>query len=164
MVMVLEITRKILAKEKYFVGYTTNDELTVPDVNPLVALWDQVHKIKKDITECITDGNEIGINLNMASKSKKFKYFTGVEATTPTSNPTLETYTLRATEYLVCQFEAENFHTLITEAISKAYAYMDIWIKNRILFTKIEHIAYEVYYHSTPKSAYMELWILLKKH
>ena len=108
------------------------------------------------------DGNEIGVNLNLAKRTKELKYFAGVETTKEYDYDDLEKYTITKNKYIVCKFEAENFYTLITDTIGKVYQYMYLWVKNKNV--KVEPVAIELYYGSSPESSYMELWIPLMEN
>lgn len=158
--IVLEITRITLEKPKYFAGYIASGILYTPSVDPLADVWSKVHKTKKDIKGYLPDGNEIGINLNLAKKTKEVKYFAGVEVSEECDNSELEKYTLAGGKYIACKFEAENFEILVTDTIYKVYKYMYLWVKNKKV--KVEPVAIELYYGSSPDSSYMELWIPLK--
>ncbi|TLG77259.1 AraC family transcriptional regulator [Culicoidibacter larvae] len=158
--IVLEVTRKTLAHPKYFSGFTATGVLEPPSADPLEAVWNTLHQTKKDIKGYLPDGNEIGVNLNLAKRTKEVKYFAGAETDKEYADDTLEHYTLTARNYIVCQFEAENFEMLITDTITKVYQYMYLWVRNKKIAVSPEAI--ELYYGSTPDSSYMELWIPLK--
>jgi len=158
--IVLEVTRMYLEKPKYFAGYIATAVLEAPSVDPLEEVWRKVHQTKKEIKGYMPDGNEIGINLNLAKRTKELKYFAGVE-TSKEYDDNLEKYTLTNRKYIVCKFEAENFNTLITDTIGKVYKYMYLWVRNKRV--KVEPVAIELYYGSSPNSSYMELWIPLKE-
>ncbi len=160
--IVLEVTRISLEKPKYFAGYIANGILEAPSVDPLEEIWNKVHQTKKDIKGYMLDGNEIGVNLNLAKRTKELKYFAGVETTKEYDYDDLEKYTITKNKYIVCKFEAENFNTLITDTIGKVYQYMYLWVKNKNV--KVEPVAIELYYGSSPESSYMELWIPLMKN
>ena len=160
--IVLEVTRISLAKPKYFAGYIANGILEAPSVDPLEEIWNKVHQTKKDIKGYMLDGNEIGVNLNLAKRTKELKYFAGVETTKEYDYDDLEKYTITKNKYIVCKFEAENFNTLITDTIGKVYQYMYLWVKNKNV--KVEPVAIELYYGSSPESSYMELWIPLMEN
>lgn len=157
--IVLEVTRISLEKPKYFAGYIANGILEAPSVDPLEEIWNKVHQTKKDIKGYMLDGNEIGVNLNLAERTKELKYFAGVETTKEYDYDDLEKYTITKNKYIVSKFEAENFNTLITDTIGKVYQYMYLWVKNENV--KVEPVAIELYYGSSPESSYMELWIPL---
>ena len=160
--IVLEVTRISLEKPKYFAGYIANGILEAPSVDPLEEIWNKVHQTKKDIKGYMLDGNEIGVNLNLAKRTKELKYFAGVETTKEYDYDDLEKYTITKNKYIVCKFEAENFYTLITDTIGKVYQYMYLWVKNKNV--KVEPVAIELYYGSSPESSYMELWIPLMEN
>ena len=160
--IVLEVTRISLEKPKYFAGYIANGILEAPSVDPLEEIWNKVHQTKKDIKGYMLDGNEIGVNLNLAKRTKELKYFAGVETTKEYDYDDLEKYTITKNKYIVCKFEAENFNTLITDTIGKVYQYMYLWVKNKNV--KVEPVAIELYYGSSPESSYMELWIPLMEN
>ena len=157
--IVLEVTRISLEKPKYFAGYIANGILEAPSVDSLEEVWNKVHQTKKDIKGYMLDGNEIGVNLNLAKRTKELKYFAGVETTKEYDYDDLEKYTITKNKYIVSKFEAENFNTLITDTIGKVYQYMYLWVKNENV--KVEPVAIELYYGSSPESSYMELWIPL---
>ena len=160
--IVLEVTRISLEKPKYFAGYIANGILEAPSVDPLEEIWNKVHQTKKDIKGYMLDGNEIGVNLNLAERTKELKYFAGVETTKEYDYDDLEKYTITKNKYIVSKFEAENFNTLITDTIGKVYQYMYLWVKNENV--KVEPVAIELYYGSSPESSYMELWIPLMEN
>lgn len=157
----LEITRIHLEKEKYFAGYIATGELIAPSVDTLAKVWEKVHATKKDINGYMPNGNEIGVNLNLAYSTKEVKYFAGVETSQETSDKTLEKYILETGKYIVCMFEAEDFDTLITDTVDKVYKYMHVWVSNKKVMVK--PVAIEMYYNSSPDSSYMELWIPLQQ-
>ncbi|AKL95139.1 transcriptional regulator AraC family [Clostridium aceticum] len=154
--IVLEITRHFLNKPKYFAGYTVEVTHKSPSIDPLEDIWNKVHAIKANIEQCMPEGNEIGISLNIG-ESEKLKYFAGVETREKIEDDKMETYTLIDRRYIICKFEAENFYTLITETINKVYQYMHLWITKKKI--NVEHTAIELYYGSSPDRTYMELWI-----
>jgi len=157
--IVLEVTRRFLEKPKYFAGYIGTGELGKTGVDPLEEVWNKVHETKANIPEYLPEGNEIGVNLNLAKRTNKIKYFAGVETRNEVQDESLENYTITSRNYLVCQFEAEDFYTLITDTIMKVYNYMYLWVTNKKV--KVEPVAIELYYGTSPDSAYMELWVPL---
>jgi len=160
--IVLEITRIALDKSKFFAGYIATGVLEVPSVDPLVEVWQKVHRTKVNFKGYTPKGNEIGINLNLAKRTKDLKYFAGAETNKEVQDESLETYVVNKGKYIVCKFEAEDFNTLITDTIGKVYSYMYLWIRSKKLMSSVEHIALEMYYDSSGDSSYMELWIPLK--
>lgn len=158
--IVLEVTRRVLAQPRYFAGYIATGVLDPPSIDPLEEVWNTLHRTKNDIKGYMPDGNEIGVNLNLAQRTTEVKYFAGVEIDKEYSDDDLDHYTLTAREYIVCQFEAETFEILVTDTIPKVYHYMYLWVRNKKIAVSPEAI--ELYYSATPESAYMELWIPLK--
>lgn len=154
--IVLEVSRTFLKKEKYFAGYTTEVVLEAPSVDPLEDIWNKLHKTKTTMDSYLPDGNEIGISFAMGEHNK-LKYFAGAETSKEISDKNFDKFIVKSQPYIICKFEAENFYTLITDTIDKVYKYMHLWITKKEI--NAEHIAMEMYYNSTPESAYMELWI-----
>ncbi|ARE87509.1 Bacterial transcription activator, effector binding domain [Clostridium formicaceticum] len=64
---------------------------------------------------------------------------------------------MSAGKYVVCRFEAENFHLLTTDVLDKAVKYMyETWLlKNEI---KTELLMLELYLDTPPEGTAMEIW------
>jgi AraC family transcriptional regulator len=160
--IVIEVTKFTLNKPKYFAGYIATDVMRITGIDPLAETWQKLHQTKADIKGYMPSGNEIGINLNLAKRTKELRYFAGVEIKEE-NNEDFEKFTLKKGRYIVCKFEAEDFNTLVTDTIYKVYSYMYLWVSDKKLMSDVEHVAIELYYQPSQKNTYMELWIPLKE-
>jgi len=160
--IVLEVTTITLEKPKYFAGYIATGVMKPTGIDPLVETWQKLHATKANIKGYMPNGNEIGINLNLAKRTKELKYFAGVETKQESKEDSLDKYTIKSGKYIVCKFEAEDFNTLITDTIGKVYGYMYLWVSGKKLMDSVEHVAIELYYPPSQENTYMELWIPLK--
>ncbi len=60
-------------------------------------------------------------------------------------------------DYVVCKFEAENFHLLTTNALDKAVKYMySTWLPKNEVIT--EPFMVELYLNKKEEEVSMELW------
>ncbi|WP_051412092.1 GyrI-like domain-containing protein [Halonatronum saccharophilum] len=155
--IVLRISRRNLYVSRYFAGLSIDVEFSDnPSIDFLAELWNSFHRKKGAIENIKEGGNEIGVG--RASEKEGFlRYFVGVEVDSLTSHNEFSHFEMSTGNYIVCNFEAEDFHLLTTDALNKAVKYMyGIWLlKNEI---KTEPAMVEVYLESSQESAAMEIW------
>jgi len=163
--MVLEINRRILDEPIYFVGirdfvrldwYRPDGKVTGVD-DPGMT-WGRFHEIKHKI-EGVPDGRELGVSYSGDAPKGHFSYFAGKEASLETPESThgdFISWTLHAAKYVVCGFETEDFEELVTNAIYKAGAFAEAWIKKHNIIC--QHSMPELYFPHKTDAVYMELW------
>lgn len=163
--IVIEINRRALDLPINFMGITDftpiegqmpAGENTGPDL--LGRVWDKFHKAKSDIPRK-TGGREIDVCYAGDAPEGYFTFFVGAEIENQIEVDGFATWQMPMGNDIVCGFEAENFEQLVTDAVYKAWKYMDLWFEKHGL--KMDHnlCSPEVYYGSSPESPYMELWI-----
>ncbi len=161
--LVLEIIRTTLAEPIHFMGLLDYIPIAAQfpvgestGVDKPGELWKQFHQVKGSIPR-IPKGRELGVSFLGDAPVGYFSYFTGAEIEAEAIDPRFAAWLLPAGAYIVCGFEAENFHTLTTVALNKAIRFTNDWLKHHNLTADM--FAPEVYYDSTPESTYMEFWV-----
>lgn len=161
--LVLEFNRKTLEQPVSFSGVTgivpiegqmPLGEATGVDLPGEV--WREFHR-KKHLIPRMKSGREIGVAYLGDAPGGCFTYFAGSEVENTARDDRFALWRLPAGEYVICGFEAEDFAQLVTAALNKAVKYSGTWLEKHGLTTQ----AYspEIYYDSSPKGTYMELWI-----
>lgn len=166
--IVLEINRRSIAEPAYYIGMKRDlpighiDGLgTESVVDPLGILWDDLHEHMHSVLGLPKDAEEIGVALP-SSEEGFFSYFAGAMSKPRETPDCYTTWALPEGEYIVCSFEAEDFETLVMDALYKAQQYLyNTWLPNYNLAT--EPFCAERYPSHSPETTYMELWLKLAK-
>lgn len=169
--IVLEYCRKTLDRPIHFLGiedlwrFESGKMLGErPGVSGPGIIWDKFHKVINDIP-CKPYGKQVGVSYHGGAPEGYSTYFVGAEVDTiSTANLTDNRFTswvFPAREYVVCQYEAENFD-LLMGYLGKMMKFTRYWLKAHGL--RADGFFPEVYYNN-PKTvhAYMEMWIPFKK-
>ncbi len=159
--IILEVKRAAIDVSRIFSGYTTQNPINdTPGIDFLGELWNKFHANKERISNLLPSGNEAGISFP-GEKAGYFSYFAGAEVKDNSLESDFEKYILPSGEYVVCSFEAENFHLLTTDALNKARDYtLGVWLPAHKL--EIEPFMAEIYYETTPEATLMEIWLKLR--
>lgn len=164
--IVLEVNRRQLNQPIRFVGLEKKMPVqfveglgTESGVDPLDALWRDLHKQKVPKLAVTDDAEEVGVSHPCAEEGY-FVYFAGAKtdrADIPEGFTSLE---LPQGKYIVCTFEAENFQALVMNGLYKAEQYLyGTWLPNHKLQT--EPFCAERYASHTPQTTSMEVWLKL---
>lgn len=156
--IVLEVNRKRLNYERHFAGLFIDTKFSNdPSLDFLAELWHTFHNKKHSINNLKQNGNEIGVG-SPSEKEGYLKYFVGKETLDINHQKDFINWPMPSGNYIICSFEAENFHLLTTDALDKAVKYMyDTWLKKKGITT--EPFMAELYYDTAPESAAMEVWL-----
>jgi AraC family transcriptional regulator len=161
--IVLEINRKTFSEPVNFmgvIGYVPmSDQIPVGEstgIDMPGEIWRRFHQEENHLRR-IPNGLELGVAYMGDAPEGCFTYFAGAQIEAGTTDDRFQTWQLPAREYIVCGFEAENFDALTNEALNKAIKYSGLWLEKRNL--AMDMFMPEVYYSSTPDTAYMELLI-----
>lgn len=161
--LVLEFNRKTLKEPVLFMG--VKGIIPIEGQMPLGestgldmpgAVWERFHREKVNMP-LIPCGREIGVAYMGDAPEGSFTYFAGGEVKAGAENADYATWSLPSREYVICGFEAEDFQTLVTEALNKAVKYSVLWLEKHHL--TMEVYSPEIYYDSSPERNYMELWM-----
>lgn len=159
--IVLEVSRNNLPFSRHFMGLSGDVEFSGgPMVDFLAELWNDFHKTKMHIGCKLNDGNEIGV-ASPSNKEGHISYYVGAEVGNVETLKGFKHYEIHPGNYIVCSFEAENFHQLTTEALDKAVRYMyQTWLpKNNV---KTENFMAELYQHAQNEESAMEIWFMIR--
>lgn len=166
--LVLEMNRKILSEPIDFMGFVgyvpIAGQFPVGEATGMDMpgeIWRRFHQEKGKIRR-LPGARELGVAYIGDAPEGSFSYFAGAEVEAGTADDCFKTWQLPVREYIVCGFEAENFHELTTVALNKAIKYSGLWLQKHSLTTDM--FAPELYYGSTPESTYMEFWMPISKH
>lgn len=186
--IVLELSRRRLEEPQWFTGFSAEapvglvEELGVESgEDPLYELWESFHRYRNDIPGLIPGGDDLGVAYPGDSPGS-FRYFAGAQSNIAGAHPghaapgcggtelgtepgaaevhglPLETWELAAGEYIVCTFSAENFNSLVMDALYKAQRYLfGTWLPNHGLCT--EPFSAERYERHDASATTMELWV-----
>ncbi|MEG0528591.1 MAG: AraC family transcriptional regulator [Longicatena sp.] len=163
--IILEITRRQLTVPEHFVGLKTKLPVSFVaglgiecGVDPLYTLWETFHKKKAFMNRLSVDGDEIGVAYPCEEEGY-FHYFVGGGAISNGDTCEYDHWELPMGEYIVCTFEAENFESLVMDALYKAQGYLfNTWLPKHTLTTKPFSVErYESRVESTTK---MEIWVM----
>lgn len=162
--IVLEITRQRIETERHYIGFVKKMPVSFVDglgavsgVDPLAALWDTLHALKRDVAGWAADDEEIGVTYP-CDEAGYFNYFAGARPLEPAVPDGCEAYTLAPGAYIVCTFEAENFEALVMDALYKAEQYLfNTWLPRHGLTT--EPFCLERYPAHAPDTTRMEIWL-----
>ena len=146
------------------------------------AIWDQFFSIRSQIP-LIPHGRGVGVTYNGGAPEGYTTYFAGAEVEAAEINPAnahfakkaakplltadgsctpkITSWQLPAREYIVCEYEAEDFKQLMA-SMGKMMKFARLWLKNHGLIA--DGFFPEIYYN-TPgvNHAYMEMWIPFKE-
>lgn len=156
--IILEVSRKELKQPRCFAGLSidvpfSND----PGVDYLAELWHNFHSKKNNIENLKEKGNEIGVG-SPSEKEGQLNYFVGAEVRDTNKQREFNNWAMPAGNYVVCSFEAENFHLLTTNALDKAVQYMyNTWLPRNKITT--EPFMAELYFDTNEDAVYMEVWM-----
>lgn len=152
--MVLEIREEDLKQDVMFTGRSRTasvKELGEPKINMLTDLWKQLPE----------DHNREYVDiLTPCSNPEYFDYFVGTEEWGKDRGP--EERILPKGRYIVCSYEAEDFETLVSEALYKASRYLyDIWLPNKEMVP--EPILMQKYFRPVRDDCSIELWAKIQE-
>jgi len=164
--IVIEITRRKLDAPENYVGISGKvsvDQASFGETTGVSGpgqIWDNFHKKKSGLSCLFPSGTELGASMMSEENDGTFNYFAGAFAYNNASVPSgFTAWQLPAGEYVVCQFEAENFAELRTSALDKALKYLfETWLPGHKLHT--QPFSAEKYTDITADPANMELWVL----
>lgn len=164
--IVLEFNRRQLTEPIHFIGLEKKmpvqfvDDLGVESgVDPLAALWDDLHHKKATELSLSDDAAEVGV-AHPCDDAEHFIYFAGAKTATTMVRDGYTNWELPQGEYVVCTFEAENFESLVMDVLYKAQRHLfEIWLPQHQLQT--EPFCAELYDRHTPQTSSMELWVKL---
>lgn len=161
--LVLEFNRKTVEQPISFMGVTgivpIDGQMPLGEatgVDMPAEVWQRFHREKQSIPR-LNGGRELGVAYLGDAPQGYFTYFAGAEVEQGAEETCFEKWQLPAREYIICGFAAENFEQLVTAAINKAVKYSGFWLEKHGLTMDV--YSPEMYYDSTPDSAYMELWM-----
>lgn len=151
--MILEIDKRRVEKDIIFIGKSKEaliKELNEPKINNLVELWHDL-KLKDD---------QIGVDiLTLSNQAGYFNYFVGVEVDEVKDE--YDTRIMPSGDYIVCSYEAENFDTLVNQALYKASRYLfDVWLPKHHLIP--DSLLVQKYFNPFEENCFIELWAKLK--
>ena len=165
--IILEIHRRQLTQPIHFIGLEKKMPVSFIDglgtesgIDPLDTLWMDFHQ--KKVTELgLNSGiEEIGVSYP-CTETGYFHYFAGGNAGKKTIRNGYASWELPQGEYVVCTFEAENFVSLVMDALYKAQHYLfNTWLPRHKLQTSA--FCAERYESHTLKTGIMEIWMRLE--
>ncbi len=156
--IVLEVSRRNLFVPRNFLGLGIETKFSAdPSIDFLAELWHKFHRSKNNINNIKQDGNEIGVG-SPSEKEGYLRYFVGLETNNCNTQDHFNFFQMPIGNYIICTFEAENFHLLTTEALDRAIKYMyDIWLLANQVNT--EPLMLELYSkNNTSSETSMEIW------
>lgn len=155
--IILEVSRKELSYNRYFAGLSIDTDFSDnPGIDFLAELWHAFHRKKHMIDNLKQNGNEIGVG-SPGEQEGQLKYFVGSEIEDNLQSKEFTNWSMPAGNYIVCSFEAENFHLLTTDALDKAVKYMyGTWLTRKKITP--EPFMAELYFDTSPEGVSMEIW------
>ena len=169
--IVLEYSRRFLDAPVHFLGvedlwrFKPGKMLGErPGISEPAAIWDRFYKILDDIP-CVPYGRRVGVSYQGAAPEGYSTYFVGAEVEADIANSPDNRFAgwlLPSREYIVCQYEAEDFGRLMA-SLGKMMQFTRFWLKEHGL--RADGFFPEIYYNNLPKTdyAYMEMWIPFKE-
>lgn len=166
--IVLEYHRKTLAQPVHFLGVQDLWQFRPgkmlgerPGVSEPAALWDRFHKIRSQIPS-IPHGRQVGVSYPGDAPEGYSTYFVGAEANPSVPEGAFARWVLPAREYIVCQYEAEDFQQLMA-SLGSMMKFTRHWLKAHGL--KADVFFPEIYggHMRHTNHAYMEMWIPFKE-
>lgn len=167
--IVLEYNRKTLGEPVNFLGVKDFwrfkpgkmfGEKT--GVSEPAAIWERFLDILKDLPH-IPGGRYIGVSYHGGAPVGYSTYFAGAEVEPAVSyDDRFAHWQLPSREYIVCQYEAENFKQLM-DSQGTMMKFTRLWLKKHGLTA--DGFFPEIYYNNRPSTdyAYMEMWIPFKE-
>ena len=131
-----------------------------PEVSGPAAVWDKFFEIIDDIPR-IPNGRRVGVSYNGGAPEGYASYFAGAEINyceAYLNDARFASWVLPAREYVVCEYEAEDFSKLM-DSLGKMMKFTRLWLKKHGLTA--DGFFPEMYFES-PKGAshaFMEMWI-----
>jgi len=163
--IVLEFHRKTLENPVHFMGvqgiwrFEHGKMLGErPAINEPSAIWDNFHAVESEIPR-IPHGRRVGVSYHGGAPAGYSTYFAGAEveeAVLSVKETPFVRWILPPREYIVCQYEAENF-TLLMASLGKMMKFTRYWLKAHGL--RADGFFPEIYPPQREKYAYMEMWI-----
>lgn len=93
--------------------------------------------------------------LTLSDDPALFNYFVGIEIDRPSID--CEQRIIPSGKYVVCSYEAENFESLVNEALYKASRYLyEVWFVEHRL--EPDDLLVQKYYNPYQENCYIELW------
>ena len=162
--IVLEINRRQLTAPIHFIGLNKKMPIQFVEglgvesgVNALVTLWQTFHEKKFAAFGIADDAEEIGVSYP-CSEDGYFNYFAGAKSIDTSATEGLTSWNLPKGDYIVCTFEAEDFESLVMDALHKANQYLfTTWLPSHDL--KTEPFNAERYASRTSQTTKMEVWL-----
>ena len=110
-------------------------------------------------------GRRVGVSYHGGAPEGYSTYFAGTEveaAAVDSADARFVSWRLPAREYIVCEYEAEDFKQLMA-SMGTMMKFTRFWLKKHGLTA--DGFFPEIYYHSFPgaRYAYMEMWIPFKE-
>lgn len=127
-----------------------------PGVSEPDAIWERFFDVCKDIPRT-PGGRLLGVSYPGDAPEGYSTYFVGAETERGREHSSFVNWELPAREYVVCGFEADNFEELTSSAMGKAMKHARFWLREHGLTA--DGFFPEIYYQSSPKLAYMEMWL-----
>jgi len=169
--IVLEYNRKVLDNPVHFLGvkdlwrFKSGKMLGErSEVSEPAAIWGKFYKMFDDIP-CIAYGRRVGVSYHGGAPEGYSTYFAGAEvepAVIDLVDSRFASWVLPPREYVVCQYEAEDFDQL-RASLGKMMTFTRFWLKEHGF--QADGFFPEIYYSSLSKAdhAYMEMWIPFKE-
>lgn len=159
--MVLEIHRKSVIDEEVYIGKSKVAnviDIAQPKINPLIELWNKIEQDENLLP--FVGENSIGIDvLTQGSDADKFQYFVGLQTHKEVEG--YECWIMPKGDYIVCEYEAENFDKLVNEALYKASKYVfEVWLPAHNIQTG--NFLVQKYFNPKLENCYIELWVKIK--
>ncbi|MEA4921628.1 MAG: AraC family transcriptional regulator [Clostridiaceae bacterium] len=162
--IILEVNRQQLTQPVRFIGLEKKMPVqfveglgTESGVDPLDTLWRDLHKQKVAKLSISDDSEEIGVS-HPCADAGYFVYFAGTKADSAVIPDGFTSLELPEGDYIVCSFEAENFHALVMNILYKAEQYLyGTWLPNHKIQTA--PFCAERYASHTPQTTGMEVWL-----
>ncbi len=163
--VILEIKRKRLAAAEHYIGMQTNvpiqylSGLGIDTGRDLLdEVWSDFHARRADIPNLLPHGDEIGVS-HVSGQEGFFCYFAGAQADSASGAEGFEGFLLPQGEYIVCSFEAEDFNSLVMDALYKALRYLfEVWLPKHSLAA--EPFSVERYASHDKNTKCMEIWVM----
>lgn len=162
--IIFEISQKEIIEDIHLLGYQI--ELPIKFIeklgidsgrDPLYDLWAKFHTIKEQIPSII-DSGDFGVTLQ-SQKEGFFEYFVGNKVNTTLTYKNLKNWSLNKGEVIICTVEAENFNTLVLDALYKAQNYLfNIWLPTK----SIEIEPFSIEYYPKSQENTVEIWVKKK--
>jgi len=134
-----------------------------PAISEPSVLWGKFSDVVDDIP-CIPCGRRVGVYYKGNAPEGYATYFVGAEvdsATVKSLDTPFAHWQLPPREYIVCEYEAEDFEQL-TSSLGKMMKFTRTWLKKHGLVA--DGFFPEIYFNSFSTShAYMEMWIPFKE-